>query len=55
VGKDILSRAALRLGGPVVFVANKSKGALFQNRYRSIVCEEEGYLFELVRYINLLK
>ena len=26
-------------------------GHLFQNRYKSIVCEEEPYLLELVRYI----
>ena len=28
-------------------------GHLFQNRYQSIVCEEEAYLLELVRYIHL--
>jgi REP element-mobilizing transposase RayT len=28
-------------------------GHLFQNRYRSIVCEEDSYLLELVRYIHL--
>jgi hypothetical protein len=28
-------------------------GHLFQNRYKSIICEEEGYLLELVRYIHL--
>ena len=28
-------------------------GHLFQNRYRSIVCEEDTYLLELVRYIHL--
>lgn len=28
-------------------------GHLFQNRYKSIVCEEERYLLELVRYIHL--
>jgi REP element-mobilizing transposase RayT len=28
-------------------------GHLFQNRYKSILCEEEAYLFELVRYIHL--
>lgn len=28
-------------------------GYLFQNRYKSIVCEEENYLIELVRYIHL--
>jgi putative transposase len=28
-------------------------GHLFQNRYKSIVCEEEAYFLELVRYIHL--
>lgn len=28
-------------------------GHLLQNRYKSIVCEEEPYLLELVRYIHL--
>ncbi len=28
-------------------------GQLFQNRYKSILCEEEAYLLELVRYIHL--
>jgi len=28
-------------------------GHLFQNRYKSIVCEEEPYFLELVRYIHL--
>jgi REP element-mobilizing transposase RayT len=28
-------------------------GHLFQNRYKSIVCDEEAYLLELVRYIHL--
>jgi len=28
-------------------------GKLFQNRYKSIVCQEETYLLELVRYIHL--
>jgi len=28
-------------------------GHLFQNRYKSIVCEEETYFLELVRYIHL--
>jgi hypothetical protein len=27
-------------------------GHLFQNRYKSIVCEEELYLLELVRYVH---
>lgn len=28
-------------------------GHLFQNRYKSIVCQEDSYLLELVRYIHL--
>jgi putative transposase len=28
-------------------------GQLFQNRYKSILCEEETYILELVRYIHL--
>jgi len=28
-------------------------GHLFQNRYKSILCEEDAYLLELVRYIHL--
>ena len=32
---------------------HKRAGYVFQNRYKSIVCEEETYLLELVRYIHL--
>src|SRR5512133_41967 len=32
---------------------HKRSGHLFQNRYKSIVCEEGTYLLELVRYIHL--
>ncbi|MHB8765225.1 MAG: transposase [Deferrisomatales bacterium] len=32
---------------------HKRHGHVFQNRYRSIVCEEETYLLELVRYVHL--
>jgi putative transposase len=32
---------------------HKRSGHLFQNRYKSILCEEEPYLLELVRYIHL--
>jgi REP-associated tyrosine transposase len=28
-------------------------GVLFQNRYKSFLCEEEPYLLEMVRYIHL--
>jgi len=31
----------------------KRTGHLFQNRYKSIVCDEDSYLLELVRYIHL--
>ena len=32
---------------------HRRNGHLFQNRYKSIICEEERYLLELVRYIHL--
>ena len=32
---------------------HRRQGHLFQNRYKSIVCEEEPYFKELVRYIHL--
>jgi putative transposase len=32
---------------------HKRAGHLFQNRYKSVVCEEDPYLLELVRYIHL--
>lgn len=32
---------------------HKRSGHLFQNRYKSIVCDEDTYLLELVRYIHL--
>ena len=32
---------------------HQRSGHLFQNRYKSIVCEEEPYLLELLRYIHL--
>ena len=32
---------------------HRRHGPLFQNRYKSILCEEEPYLLELVRYIHL--
>ena len=31
----------------------KRSGHLFQNRYKSILCQEDTYLLELVRYIHL--
>ncbi|MRR15544.1 MAG: transposase [Deltaproteobacteria bacterium] len=32
---------------------HKRTGQLFQNRYKSILCQEDAYLTELVRYIHL--
>ena len=32
---------------------HKRHGPLFQNRYKSILCEDDPYLLELVRYIHL--
>jgi len=33
--------------------SHKRQGQLFQNRYKSIVCQEDAYLKKLVRYIHL--
>lgn len=44
----------LLTGYAVVFNKMHTRsGHLFQNRYKSIVCNEETYLMELVRYIHL--
>ena len=44
----------LLTGYAVVFnLRHGRSGHLFQNRYKSIVCEEDSYLLELVRYIHL--
>jgi putative transposase len=54
--KTKLSQLMRRLltGYAVVFnLRHHRNGHLFQNRYKSIVCEEECYLLELVRYIHL--
>ena len=32
---------------------HRRHGQLFQNRYKSIICQEDTYLLELVRYIHL--
>jgi REP element-mobilizing transposase RayT len=32
---------------------HRRHGHLFQNRYKSIICDEDGYFMELVRYIHL--
>lgn len=44
----------LLTGYAVVFnLRHKRAGHLFQNRYKSIVCDKDPYLLELVRYIHL--
>ncbi|MCW9049523.1 MAG: transposase [Deltaproteobacteria bacterium] len=51
-----LARFMRRLltGYAVVFnLRHKRSGHLFQNRYKSIVCDTDAYLLELVRYIHL--
>ena len=32
---------------------HRRTGHLFQNRYKSVICEEDPYLLELIRYIHL--
>jgi len=32
---------------------HKRSGHLFQNRYKSVICEEDSYLLQLIRYIHL--
>ena len=34
-------------------IRHKRTGHLFQNRYKAVICEEDEYLLELVRYIHL--
>jgi len=51
-----LSKFMRRLltGYAVAFnLRHRRAGHLFQNRYKSIVCDKEEYLLELVRYIHL--
>lgn len=44
----------LLTGYAVTFnLRHNRSGHLFQNRYKSLVCDEEEYLLELVRYIHL--
>ena len=55
-GKQPLARGMRRLLTGYVVKFNKRhnrNGHLFQNRYKSIVCQEDSYLTELVRYIHL--
>ncbi|MBI2355123.1 MAG: transposase [Deltaproteobacteria bacterium] len=53
---DPLQRVMRRLltGHAVTFNLRHGRtGHLFQNRYKSIACDEDAYLLELVRYIHL--
>jgi len=55
-GTEPLSRLMRRLLTGYVIGFNRRhgrRGQLFQNRYKSIICQEETYLRELVRYIHL--
>jgi len=55
-GDELLSPMMRRLmtGHAVTYnLRYKRQGHLFQNRYKSIVVEEEPYFLELVRYIHL--
>ena len=55
-GKESLSGFMRRLLTGYVIGFNrrhKRRGHLFQNRFKSIICQEETYLRELVRYIHL--
>lgn len=51
--KRPLSSSMRKLLTGYVVNFNKRHGHLFQNRYKSIVCQEGAYLMELVRYIHL--
>lgn len=68
MGVDPQSHLLLRTGGvPIATVMrrlltghavlfnrrHRRSGHLFQNRYKSILCQEDAYLMELVRYIHL--
>jgi len=55
-GPTLLSTVMRRLmtGYAVTFnLRHRRTGHLFQNRYKSVVCEEDPYLLELIRYIHL--
>lgn len=55
-GREPISRSMKKLltGYVVNFnLRHKRTGHLFQNRYKSIICEDDPYLLELTRYIHL--
>ena len=56
VGSRALSELMRKLLGGYATAYNRRHrrtGYVFQNRYKSILCDEERYLLELVRYIHL--
>ena len=55
-GRQPISRSMKKLltGYVVNFnLRHRRTGHLFQNRYKSIICEDDPYLLELTRYIHL--
>ena len=55
-GRQSISKSMRKLltGYVVNFnLRHKRHGHLFQNRYKSIICEDDPYLLELTRYIHL--
>jgi len=55
-GRQPISRSMRKLltGYVVNFnIRHKRYGHLFQNRYKSVICEDDPYLLELTRYIHL--
>ena len=55
-GRQPISRSMKKLltGYVVNFnLRHKRSGHLFQNRYKSIICEEDPYLLELARYVHM--
>jgi putative transposase len=55
-GKQSISESMRKLLTGYVVNFNRRhgrRGRLFQNRYKSILCEEDPYLIELTRYIHL--
>ena len=56
VGSTPLSELMRKLAGGYATAYNRRNrraGYVFQNRYKSILCDEESYLLTLVRYIHL--
>lgn len=53
--KPLSEFARILLTGYAIYFnrRHKRRGYLYQNRYKSILCQEDCYLLELVRYIHL--